>query len=78
MEVIVNWHLKRAQHVRDRMLLRGLSFKEFIEALQKGKRTKQDKNIYESFWRYFSIVYEQKVYVHKGFKKVYPITVKLW
>lgn len=78
MKVMINWHLRRAQHARDRMLLRGISFKEFAEALQKGRQTKQGRHTYESFWRYYSIIYEQNVYARKGFKKVYPITVKVW
>ena len=78
MEVVINWHLKRAQHARDRLLLRGISFKEFTDAIKKGRKTKQDKIVYESFWRYYSIIYEQKVYAEKGIRKVFPITVKIW
>jgi hypothetical protein len=78
MEVVINWHLKRAQHARDRMLMRGISFKDFAEAVKKGRKTKQDKFMYESFWRYYSIIYEQRVYPEKGIRKIFPITVKMW
>jgi len=78
MELKINWHLKRAKHVRDRMLLRGISFNEFVDCFEKGRKIRQDKYIFESFWRYYSVVYEQRIYPDKELKKIYPITVKMW
>lgn len=77
MKLKVNWSEKRQRHILDRMLLRGISRREFYEALIKGERREQKKDIYESLYRYFSIVYEEQFLRDKNIKKIYPITVKL-
>jgi hypothetical protein len=75
MEYIVDWSQKRQRHVLERMILRGISRAEFYEALSKGRKHVQSKNVVESIYRYYSIVYEE---VHsKDLKKIYPITVKV-
>ncbi len=77
MELKVNWSEKRQRHILDRMLLRGISRKEFYEALIRGKKRRQKRSIYESMHRYYSIVYEERVLKDEKIRKIYPITVKL-
>ena len=77
MEFKVNWSEKRQRHVVDRMLLRGITRREFYDALIKGRKREQRKGIYESMYRYYSIVYEERVIKDKDIRKVYPITVKV-
>jgi hypothetical protein len=77
MELKVNWSEKRQRHILDRMLLRGISKKEFYEALVKGTKRRQKKGVYESMYRYYSIVYEEIILKNKKIRKIYPITVKL-
>lgn len=77
MELKVNWSEKRQRHVVDRMLLRGITRREFYDALIKGRKREQRKGIYESMYRYYSIVYEERVIKDKDIRKVYPITVKV-
>lgn len=51
------------------------------DATLKGKKVKQkDTGLMESFYRFFSVVYDEQIFKFKGEKirKVYPITVKLW
>ena len=43
----------------------------------KGKKVRKKEGI-ESFYRSFSIVYDEKLFDNKKTRKVYPITVKLW
>ena len=63
----------RAEHVFDRMCLRGIS-KEYIkEAVQKGaKQIREDKSIIAEF-RWFKVVYRE--YHVNEVRKIYPITV---
>jgi hypothetical protein len=75
MEQVVNWSQKRQKHVVERMMLRGISRKEFHEAVARGRKRIQKGNITESIYRYYSIVYEE--IRTKEYKKVYPITVKV-
>ncbi len=77
MELKVNWSEKRQRHILDRMLLRGISKKEFHEALIKGIKRRQKKGIYESMYRYYCIVYEEIILQDIKIRKIYPITVKL-
>ncbi len=74
---LVNWSEKRQRHILDRMLLRGISRREFYDALIKGVRREQKRAIYESVHRYFSIVYEEQFSRDKNIKKIYPITFLL-
>jgi len=71
----IDWSEKRQRHALDRMLLRGISRKEFHEAILMGQKRKQRGNIHESIYRYFSVVYEE--FETKKFRKIYPITVKV-
>lgn len=77
MELKVNWSEKRQRQILDRMILRGISKNEFYEALIKGTKKRQHKGIYESMYRYYSIVYEEFISEDRKLKKIYPITVKL-
>jgi len=78
MKLVINWKLKRAKHALERSILRGISQNEFRFAILKGKKTKQKKNIYEAFARFYSVVYEEKIYKAQQIRKINPITVKLW
>jgi len=77
MEFKVNWSEKRQRHILDRMLLRGISRKEFYDALIRGKKRKQKKDVYESIYSYYSIVYEEFILKAEKIRKIYPVTVKL-
>ncbi len=48
MELQINWKLKRAKHALEKMMLRGISQKEFKEAIIKGKKKRDKENRYES------------------------------
>jgi len=78
MEVKINWDIQRSKHALERMILRGISQEEIKEAIIKGNKKTQGKDITEAFLRYYSIVYEEKVYKKQNVRKVFPITVKLW
>jgi len=78
MEVVVNWRRKRAKHALERMMLRGISQKEFRDAIIKGKKVRQKNGIFEVFARFYSVIYEEKIYKERGIRKIFPITVKLW
>jgi len=78
MEVVVNWRRKRAKHALERMMLRGISQREFRDAVIKGKKVRQGEGIFEAFARFYSVVYEEKVYKDGGTRKIFPVTVKLW
>jgi len=75
MRLIVDWSQKRQKHVLERMVLRGISRAEFYEALAKGRKRLQRRNIVETIYRYYSIVYEEVR--SKDVRKIYPITVKV-
>ena len=75
MEQIVNWSQKRQRHVLERMMMRGITRAEFHEAIAKGRKRVQRGNVIESMYRYYVIVYEEVR--AKGYRKVYPITVKV-
>ena len=78
MEVRINWDLIRSKHAIERMILRGISQQEVLDAIKKGKKIKKDNGIIEAFIRYYSIVYEEKIYKKQKVKKIFPITTKLW
>jgi len=75
MKLVVDWSQKRQKHVLERMMLRGISKAEFYEALAKGRKRMQRKNIVEAMHRYYSVVYEEVK--GKDVRKIYPITVKV-
>ena len=62
MELKINWDLKRSKHAIERMILRGLSQQEVKDAIIKGKKRKRNDKVIEAFIRYYSIVYEEKIY----------------
>jgi len=52
---------------------------EVKDAISKGKKVKQkDTGLMESFYRFFSVVYDEQRFKEEKIRKVYPITVKLW
>jgi hypothetical protein len=60
------------------MWLRGISVEEVREGILKGKKVRQKKTkLVEAFYKYYSIIYDEKVF-KKKIRKIYPITVKLW
>lgn len=71
----INWSEKRQRHALDRMLLRGISREEFHDAVTRGRKRRQRDRVYESMYRYFSVVYEE--FRGRNFRKIYPITVKV-
>ncbi len=78
MEVKINWDLKRSKHAIERMILRGISQQEIKDAILKGKKKKKNNGVIEAFIRYYSILYEEKVYKKQNVRKIFPITTKLW
>ena len=79
MELKINWNHKRCKHALERMWLRGISLDEVKDAIVKGKKVKQkNTGLMETFYRFFSVVYDEQKFREKKTRKVYPITVKLW
>lgn len=79
MEIRINWDHKRCKHAIERMWLRGVSVDEVKVAIIKGKKSKQiEKGLIEAFYRFFSVVYDEKIVNNKEMRKIYPVTVKLW
>ncbi len=79
MNIKVNWEHKRVKHAIERMWLRGISMKDIITAIQKGQKRKQSKSgLLESFYSYYSIVYDEKYFREINLHKIYPVTVKIW
>ena len=37
-----------------------------------------DRGVIEAFIRYYSIIYEEKIYKKQNVRKIFPITTKLW
>jgi hypothetical protein len=61
------------------MWLRGISMDEVKDAIVKGKKVKQkNTGLMETFYQFFSVVYDEQRFREKKIRKVYPITVKLW
>jgi len=74
----VNWEHKRVKHAVERMWLRGISVRDIEEALLKGKKVIQrETGLTETFFRRFSVVYDEKVYRKLSVRKVFPVTVKV-
>jgi len=52
---------------------------EVKDAILKGEKVKQkDMRLVETFYRFFSVVYDEQIFKEKKIRKIYPITVKLW
>lgn len=78
MKLKVNWEHKRVKHAVERMWLRGISVRDIEEALLKGKKVIQrETGLTETFFRRFSVVYDEKVYRKLSVRKVFPVTVKV-
>ena len=78
MNVKINWDIQRSKHAIERMILRGISQKEVIDAIIKGKKKRSKNGTIEAFIRYYSIIYEEKIYKKQNVRKIFPITTKLW
>jgi len=61
------------------MWLRGVSLNEVRDAILKGNKVEQKSTgLVENFYRFFSVVYDEKIFKETKIRKVYPVTVKLW
>ncbi len=83
MEIVVNANYRnisewkdserRAEHVLDRMKLRGIGDGEIKQAVQMGaKQIRDDKSIVAEY-RWYKVIYRE--YVLENTRKIYPITV---
>ena len=78
MKLKINWEHKRVKHAIERMWLRGISVRNVEEAVLKGKKVLQrNTGLTEAFFRRFSVVYDEKVYLKTRLRKVFPVTVKV-
>lgn len=64
---------KRSEHIFDRMQLRGIGYKNILDAIKKGAKTiREDGSIVAEF-RWFKVIYRE--FKIEDTKKIYPITV---
>jgi len=74
----INWEHRRMKHAIERMWLRGISVRDVEEAVLKGKKVLQrETDLTETFFRRFSVVYDEKVYRKMNLRKIFPVTVKV-
>jgi len=73
MNVRINWDIQRSKHAIERMILRGISQKEVIDAIIKGKKKKAENGTVETFIRFYSIVYKEKIYKNKKLEKYFQL-----
>jgi hypothetical protein len=60
------------------MWLRGVSVRDVSETILKGKKVFQKQTgLTQAVFKRYSVVYDEKVYVKLGVRKVFPITVKV-
>ena len=79
MEFKINWDHRRVKHALERMWLRGISVKDIGTAIKRGKKVKQRKSgLYESFFSFYSVVYDERFFDRNKIRKIYPVTVKIW
>ena len=79
MKIKVNWEHKRVKHALERMWLRGISSEDIIKAILRGQKRKQTSSgLIESFYCYFSVVYNEQFFKEIDLQKIYPVTVKIW
>ncbi len=79
MQLKINWDHKRTKHSIERMWLRGISVQEIINAIQMGQKKRQkNSKLIESFYSYYSVVYDEYYFNDKKIHKIYPVTVKIW
>jgi len=77
MKLKINWDHKRAKHAIERMTLRGISAGDVEDAILKGKKVIQkDTRLSESFFRYYSVVYDEYFIKVPQIRRIYPVTVK--
>lgn len=66
---------ERAEHVVDRMQLRGIGINQIKDAVAYGaKKIRSDGSIVATY-RWYRVVYRE--FIRPNFKKIYPITVLL-
>lgn len=79
MKLKINWDHARCKHALHRMWLRGIALDEAEKGILKGKKVIQkETELVEAFYKFYSIIYDEKIYKVKKIRKIYPITVKLW
>lgn len=64
---------KRAEHIFERMRLRGITLDNIKEAVQKGAKRIRDDNSIVAEFRWFTVIYRE-LQVNE-IRKIYPITV---
>lgn len=78
MKLKINWEHRRVKHAIERMWLRGISVRDVEEAVLKGKKVLQrETGLTETFFRRFSVVYDENVYRKMNLRKIFPVTVKV-
>ena len=78
MELRISWEHKRVKHAIERMWLRGVSVKEVREAILKGKKVLQkETGLIQALFRRYIVVYDEKVYLKLGLRKVFLVTVRV-
>lgn len=78
MKIKINWDHKRVKHAIERMWLRGVSGKDIVNAIQRGQKKKQQGDLIEAYYSYYSVVYAEYFFQKQNLHKVYPVTVKIW
>ena len=79
MKIKVNWEHKRVKHALERMWLRGISSEDIITAIRRGQKIKQTHSGFvESFYSYFSVIYDEQFFKDIDIQKIYPVTVRIW
>lgn len=64
---------KRAEHVFDRMKLRGVGVDEIKEAVQSGAKKLEADGRISAVYRWYKVIYRE--FRLNGIRKIYPITV---
>jgi len=64
---------KRAEHVFDRMKLRGVGVDEIKEAVQSGVKKLEVDGRINAVYRWYKVIYRE--FRLNGIRKIYPITV---
>ncbi|MBI2499675.1 hypothetical protein HYV88_05525 [Candidatus Woesearchaeota archaeon] len=64
---------KRAEHIFDRMKLRGIGVEQIKEAIRRGAKTIRKDGSIVTEYRWFKVAYREIKF--KEIRKIYPITV---
>lgn len=64
---------KRAEHVFDRMRIRGVGIGEIKEAVQRGAKKLEADGRINVVYKWYKVVYRE--FRLNGIRKIYPITV---